>query len=204
MEIDSTTYRKGCWWPDGFRRVFTDGACIDPSDDRLARAGFGVYGGPNCPENKSRKLEGYLQCPYRAELRAVVDACCESDTPTWVILDNEVVATHAAALLEGHNAQRPSKCLKLWDCLENRCGEQPIGTYRVTWMKGHILGEHNEYIEKGMATQKEAEWHHLAGMCADAGAELHRVPHIIAAAAAYRKVLAMLAHNMMFEIWESV
>ncbi|CAH8625403.1 unnamed protein product [Dicrocoelium dendriticum] len=51
--------------------VFTDGACIGPSDNR--QAGYGVYWGPGHPRNLSKRLGGE-QTNNRAEIEAAIAA----------------------------------------------------------------------------------------------------------------------------------
>lgn len=53
--------------------IYTDGAC-QSNGQRKARAGVGVYFGPNDGRNVSRKLPGRVQTNNRAELTAILDA----------------------------------------------------------------------------------------------------------------------------------
>uniref|UniRef100_A0A2R5LAB8 Ribonuclease H1 n=1 Tax=Ornithodoros turicata TaxID=34597 RepID=A0A2R5LAB8_9ACAR len=54
--------------------VYTDGACSNNGTSGIARAGIGVYWGPNNPMNVSERLPG-RQTNNRAEIHAAVRAC---------------------------------------------------------------------------------------------------------------------------------
>uniref|UniRef100_A0A914VIL3 ribonuclease H n=1 Tax=Plectus sambesii TaxID=2011161 RepID=A0A914VIL3_9BILA len=53
--------------------IYTDGACANNGQEG-ARAGYGVYWGPNHPNNISEPLVGYPQTNNRAEYKAVDEA----------------------------------------------------------------------------------------------------------------------------------
>ena len=54
--------------------VWTDGACSDNQSGEKAKAGVGVYFGPNDPKNLSEPLPGPKQTNQRAELWATIRA----------------------------------------------------------------------------------------------------------------------------------
>ena len=59
--------------------IFTDGSCLK-NGTRHAKAGYGVYFGPNDPRNVSSKLDGPDQTNNRAELMAVIVALEKTKT----------------------------------------------------------------------------------------------------------------------------
>jgi ribonuclease HI len=59
---------------DDYVIVWTDGACSNNQERKLASAGVGVYFGPNSPFNISEHLRGNIQTNQRAELTAVIRA----------------------------------------------------------------------------------------------------------------------------------
>ena len=58
IERSSLDFRDLERWVEGYKMAASDGSCQRPEDHRLARAGFGVYYGPEHPYNTRKPLAG--------------------------------------------------------------------------------------------------------------------------------------------------
>ena len=72
-ELDDDAVRKKFKLPEETQLIYVDGACQE-NGKRGARAGIGVYFGPDDPRNISSRLPGYRQTNQRAELFAALKA----------------------------------------------------------------------------------------------------------------------------------
>ena len=54
-----------------YRKVYTDGSCMNGRCRFLSRAGWGVFYGTNAQQNCKHPLDGPVQTPYRAEIEAL-------------------------------------------------------------------------------------------------------------------------------------
>jgi ribonuclease HI len=136
-------------------RIWTDGSSRG-NGQRGARAGLGVYFGPNDPRNLSQPLPGDLQTNQRAELLAIQRAL-ESVPDTQ---DVEIVT----------DSQYSINCVTVWAAKWEKnqwktSGDQPVknkdivqdvrklmekreGVTNFKWVKGHALDKGNEEADK--------------------------------------------------------
>ena len=71
---------------DHGEEVWVDGGCV--SHGVRARAGFGVFGGPESTHNEGKPLEGGLQTAQRAEVRALARVLQRVQRPVTVVSDS--------------------------------------------------------------------------------------------------------------------
>ena len=180
LPFDSSDHREKEWWIESKRVAFGDGSCSNPKDYRLARAGAGVYFGPDHPANLSTPVPGDSHTSYSAELWAALQAVEVTDTALHYTCDNKAVAEQAEKLVNIDLNQKPDfthwKCGWMWNRVWDIICTRPRGYFTFSWQKGHVKERHPELVEQGVYSQKEADWNDEADKLAEQAAEKEGIP----------------------------
>lgn len=137
--------------PDGAEVVYTDGACPNNQNSKIARAGIGVYFGDRDPRNVSEPLEGEKQTNQRAELKAAIKAiemqCTHGkgqQQPLMIVTDSKYVADSATDYLNhwAKNGYRlkdgtPLANIDLWMDMKKLIDSRKAYPVVFKWVKGH-------------------------------------------------------------------
>ena len=117
-----------------YRKVYTDGYCMNGSFRFLARAGWGVFYGTNAQHNCKHPLDGPVQTSYRAEMKALYHA----KAPVCIMCDCKGVVNIFNHHLDGTiNMQIERAEQDLWDLIFQAAG---TGNSRsiARWMPSHL------------------------------------------------------------------
>lgn len=151
--------------------VYTDGACSNNQNKKLAIAGVGVWFGDDDERNVSEKLEGEIQTNNRAELTALIRAIEVFFTPknkkqkveetdeTVKIVKHLILHTDSQYCKDGiekwivnwkkngwkTSNKKPVKNKDLWEQLDRLREEHPI---KFEWVRGHSKVPGNEKADK--------------------------------------------------------
>ncbi len=124
---------------EGRRVVFTDGSCIEQSDDRYRSAGCGTFVAKGHAWNTAFPLPGVVQSSELAEARAAVhilEAATAQQIDVDVRLDNETVVETIMKIVRGEEVEY-EKGETMWRrarrAIERRRAEGGQG-HMVTWM----------------------------------------------------------------------
>jgi ribonuclease HI len=163
VEIPVTELPVKCW---------TDGACTEPRDPRVRRAGWGLWLAPGHAWNSSGPLLGQEQTAYRAELRAIVAALEKFAGEVNVASDNESAVNAAKLVMQDPGISTVTwPHNDLWMRLRNAVQHRP-GRIQIRWVKGHRFEEGHH--------DNDAIGNHYADELADRGAKTHEVPqHVL-------------------------
>jgi ribonuclease HI len=141
--------------------IFTDGACSN-NGKPTARAGWGVYFGPDDPRNTSAKLSGVIQTNQRAELSALLAALthiADGDDETVVVWsDSKYCVLGYNEWLAGWiqngwmtSSGKPVKNQDLWKSVrlqQYKITTTHPGIVKVVWVKGHSCSAGNDEADR--------------------------------------------------------
>lgn len=120
--------------------IFTDGNC-SANGYNGAKAGCGVYFGPNDSRNISCPLPGKDQTNNRAEAYAVILALQNTDAKTPVEIRTDSLLTINVVTRVWVAKKNLDLINQIWQLLQNR-------QVAFTWIKGHNNEEGNEMADK--------------------------------------------------------
>ena len=149
--------RVGECWEGGYKRLISDGSCIDPDDVRFATAACALaYGNEQHKGQRAYDVPGEATS-YLAELFGVFLAVRSDHDPLWLSLDNDAVVLGINKLLSAHYCNKTVPKFDvgqhLWDSiLVELCNRS--SKIVVTWIPGH--------------TDEISETHHLRTLVSDA------------------------------------
>ena len=176
--------------------VWTDGACRNNQDNRLRRAGVGVFYSQGHRGNRSIALPGRCQTNNRAELLAVLTALKSEPRSMEIRTDSEYVYKIAAAwqdwALGGWWGDHADMWCELGAHLMSRHTE-------IMFTK--VLGHAKERdIHMGRSTVEDKAGNDGADGLATAAAAHHAAPRELVLQAAVRKEMARATDKMMLQI----
>ena len=178
---------------------WTDGASRNNQDNRLRRAGCGIFFGQEHPSNFSCKLPGREQSNNRAELLAVILAMLNHGNDLEVRSDSQYVVDGFNVLQQ--NGALPSKLdnKDLWDFAKFLLNSRNA-PLRIVKVLGHAKAED---VRRGRTSQQDKDGNDEADKLAVAGAALHAVEEDVAISAAWRAATAKATQSMMLKVLEA-
>lgn len=170
------------------RKAWTDGACLQPTDPLLARAGWGLLlDGPGAATatEHAGPVDG-VQTAQRAELTAVAFAVSLASEPLEVCTDSRFVSTGVAALRAGASLVDWAHA-DLWEMIAPHCRG---GFVVARWVKGHTTEE--DARARGISAEDRSGNARADGLAAGAArARLPEPPVLAGRAAALRDLEAV-------------
>ena len=91
-------------YSDGYLLTFTDGSVSNGTHMYLARAGWGVFYGPNSKLNTNAPLRGPIQTSNRAEIRTILHVMRTAVVPTRVWADCKGVVDTYQDIINNQNS----------------------------------------------------------------------------------------------------
>ena len=187
---------------EGRRVVYTDGSCLDQSDERVRTAGCGIFITAGHSWNLGFPLPGVVQSSEVAEARAalhVLEGATAQGFDVEVRLDNRSVVDTLAMIARGEEVEY-EKGRSIWRRAEEamrRRKEEGGRGHAVTWVPGHtdtidvIAGRISEEDRRGNVNVDEM---------AKRGAAVDVCPEEVAKAAVRRIKIGTVLHNGFAEI----
>eukprot|EP00973_Karenia_brevis_P090737 12404021-Karenia_brevis.AAC.1 len=179
--------------------IFTDGACAHNQDNRLRRAGSGVFWAEGHPKNIACKLLGPVQSNQRAELQACILAVQSESRRMEIRTDSQYVYDGVAKSRQRIRRRRWQHIDNgdLWKELDKLLMERAMEEVMFTKIKGHAKFWH---IKQGLTTMQNKIGNDWADSLARQGAREHEINKNEVCRLLEAKRLAIDVQNMMIDI----
>jgi ribonuclease HI len=135
-------------------KVWTDGACSNNQNPKLASAGVGVFFDFGSPLNISEPLQGPIQTNQRAELTAVIRALQTVECDVLIITDSTYAMKGAIEWMKNWkrngwvNSKKKAVSNKdLWMQLDGLLSSKKRKV-KFKWVKGHDKDKGNQEADK--------------------------------------------------------
>ena len=175
--------------------VWTDGACRNNQDDRLRRAGCGVFFTEGDARNISMILPGIEQSNNRAELLSAILAMHACPNKLEIRTDSTFVIDGFAKLSK-NISWMPCDNQDLWKAAATLLRTRKTEV-TLTKVKGHAK---QIDVDRGHVMEIDKIGNDGADALACAGADMHLVPPAIIDDAGWRVKQAMTTQRMMIAI----
>ena len=134
--------------------VYTDGSLVNGKSFWRSSAAWAIFVAPGHAANKGCKLVHDVQCNYRAELRAVVEAMRYAADPVWVKSDRLGVVDLVQAIIDDAYDNGSDDNQDLIDIIKFLVDSQGPKHYKVSWVPSHLLESKKShklkaYLDKG-------------------------------------------------------
>ena len=141
MSAGKAAEELGGYLCEGRLQVWTDGSCLDPRWEAIARAGAGVYFSEGSKLNMHFSIKARIdQTSVRGEPEAATCAILALDMPTAIHTDCEWVEKGIKEILNSMaKGETPSKREhpEVWALVEERAKSLPAGWLEVEHVPGH-------------------------------------------------------------------
>ena len=179
--------------------LWTDGASSHNQDNRLRRAGSGIFYGPGHAMNWANILPGLAQSNQRAELFAVLVACMRDPRPLDIRSDSEYVCSGVRSMHSWYDLGWSGEHADLWNLLAKEIYNRATPVH-VSWVLGHAK---TIDVQRGRTTLLDKVGNDGADKLACEGAAMHAVDIHVASDAKARCTIAKTVQRMMTHILEA-
>jgi hypothetical protein len=190
---------------EGRKVVFTDGSCLEQSDERIRSAGCGVFVAQNHAWNVGFPLPGVVQSSELGEARAalhVLEAATVQRIDVEIRLDNEMVVNTLQQIVRGEEVEY-EKGSNIWkratEAIRRRKEDGGVG-HAVVWIPGHTSAEDER---SGKISEENRKGNEEVDGLAKKGAAESACPKQLMEGARKRKMTGKVLHNGFAEILTS-
>ncbi len=170
--IPSIYHADNEWWEEGRQRIFADGSAENADDPRLARAGFGLFFGPNHIFNYSAIVTGMPQTSFRAESMALRHIVRTVTWPSLLVFDCLAVVDAFQLLLDGGVITSIAD-FDVWEDII----QADIQHFEIKWVKAHLTdAEAAIAVAAGRFSWREILANRSVDLIAKDAVALHNLP----------------------------